>query len=183
MNNKLLQSKNYFLLLNYSFINYVESNNYYIYSISSIRKFNVPNKYLIFLKNNELIINNSLFFLYNNKNKNFFFILNNKMFEFKLFKYFKECFYENKSKLKIVGRGWKINKYSYQLLIKLGYSHMIYYNLSPLIKYKLKKKKKKYYSFFGVFYNNLTSNLNKISLMRIPDSYTRKGIFYRKILF
>lgn len=174
--------KNFFLLLNYSFISYVEFNNYYIYNISSIRKFNADNKFIIFINNNELVINNSLFYLSNEKNKNYFFILNYKFFEYKLFKYFKESFYENKSKLKIIGRGWKINKYSYQLLIKLGYSHMIYFNLSPIIKYKLKKKKKKYYLFYGVFYNNLTTNLNKISLMRVPDIYTRKGIFYRKIL-
>ncbi len=182
MNNKLILFKNRLLLLNYSLINYVESNHYYIYNISSIRKFNISYRYFVYLNNNELLINNSLFYLYNNKINNWFFILNNKIFEYKLLKYFKECFYENKSKLKIIGRGWKINKYSYQLLIKLGYSHMIYLNLSPTIKYKLKKKKKKYYLFYGVFYNNLTSNMNKISLMRVPDTYTRKGIFYRKIL-
>lgn len=182
MRSNLIKFKNFFLLLNYSVINYVESNNYYIYNISSIRKFNVNNKFFIYIKNNELVINHSIFNFYNDKNKNYFFILNYKLFEYKLFKYFKESFYENKSKLKIIGRGWKINKYSYQLLIKLGYSHMIYFNLSPIIKYKLKKKKKKYYLFYGVSYNNLTSNLNKISLMRIPDTYTRKGIFYRKIL-
>lgn len=183
MKSKYIQYKFFFLLFNYSFINYIEANNYYIYNISSIRKFNVDNKYIIFLNNNELVVNNSLFSLQNNKNKNWFFILNNKILEYRLFKYFKESFYENKSKLKIIGRGWKINKYSYQLLIKLGFSHMIYFNLSPIIKYKLKKKKKKYYLFYGVFHNYLTSNLNRISLMRVPDVYTRKGIFYRKILF
>lgn len=182
MRNKLVLFKNYLILLNYNIVLYMENNHTYIYSIGSARKFNEGNRFYIFIRDNEIIKNLSLFYYNKCKYLHWFFEFHEKIIECKKLKYLKEVFYENKGKIKIIGRGWKINKFSYQLLIKLGYSHMIFYNLSPIIRYKLKKKKKKYYSFYGVSYNLLNSTLNKFRLMRIPDTYTRKGIFHRRIL-
>lgn len=180
-NNKLL-FKSYYILLNYSILLYIENNNIYISTVSSARKFREVNRFCILIQDNEMRKIISLFYFHNNKYLNNFFQMYNKLIEMKKAKYFKEVFYENKGKIKIVGRGWKIIKYSYQLLIKLGYSHMIFFNLCPVLKHKLKKKKKKYYLFYGVFYSLLNNVLNKFRLMRIPDVYTRKGIFHRRIL-
>lgn len=180
MKNKLF--KNYFITSNYNLILYIENNNTYIYSISSARKFNESNKFFMLVYNNELVKNLSLFYYYKNKYLHWFFNFHEKLIEYKKMKYIKDVFYNSKGKIKIIGRGWKVIKYSYQLLIKLGYSHMIFFNLSPIIKYKLKKKKKKYYLFYGIFHNLLNSILNKFRLMRIPDTYTRKGIFHRRVL-
>ncbi len=174
--------KNYLIQLNKNIIFYIENNNCFTYSISSIRKFRNNFYFFIGIMDNNIIINNSLFILNKIKLNNNFFYSKMKKTDYKLIKYFKECFYENKSKLKIVGRGWKIIKYNYQLLIKLGYSHMIFSNLSPILKSKIKKKKKKYYVFYGNSYNELSTTINKIKLMRVPNIYTKKGIFYNKLI-
>ena len=90
--------------------------------------------------------------------------------------------YENKSKIKIIGRGWKIVKYPYELIVKLGYSHSIFLTLDPFIKLLLKKKNDKFYIFYGVRYEKLNTVMAKFNFMRVPNIYTRKGIFHRKII-
>ena len=96
---------------------------------------------------------------------------------------FKGTFYGYKSKIKIVGRGWKIIKTNYNtLLIKLGFSHPLFLVLNTFIKYKIKKKKKKYYVFYGTQFDNIHTLTSIFNLMRIPDTYTRKGIFNRRYI-
>ena len=74
---------------------------------------------------------------------NTFSIQRNNILENKEIDFFKGMFYGYKSKIKIVGRGWKIIKSNYNtLLIKLGFSHPLFLLLDGLIKYKIKKKKK-----------------------------------------
>jgi len=125
----------------YSFFLYYECNYFYFYNKSNGRKIKYSFKYLFILDNSILIKKlNILSYKYKT---HFFLYSNNMMFDYKLNLFFKESFYDSRSKIKIVGRGWKIIKYSYELLVKLGYSHSLFFVLSPLIRYKLKKKKKK----------------------------------------
>jgi hypothetical protein len=173
----------HYLHSNYLYLYYQEGNKHYIYSVSSSRKIKEYFKYILFLNDNEIKKKINIF-VYRNKEKNHVYLNHiNTVIESKKRKLFKETFYENKSRIKIIGRGWKIIKYPYELLIKLGYSHSIFYIMDPFTKYRLKKKKKKYYTFYGTSYDALNTMMGKFNFMRIPDVYTRKGIFHRKIIF
>ena len=129
---------NYYINNTCSLLVYVENNSYYAYSLVNSRKFNELGKFYTLKIKNEIIKIKLFFFLnlYNNTimKKNIC-VLKNKLFCF-----FKEIFYENKGKLKIIGRGWKITKYYYQLTVKLGFSHIIFLNTNPLFKNEFKKK-------------------------------------------
>lgn len=164
----------------FSFFYYIESNSYYFYCKSNSRKINNSYKYIFVIHENQIIKKINLF-SYKDSN-NLYLYFKNTYTESKHNLFFKNSFYNNKGKIKIVGRGWKIVKYSYQLLIKLGYSHSIFSVLSPLIKYKLKKKKKKYYVFYSVFNNHINTLIAKFNFMRRPNIYTYKGIFNRKVI-
>ena len=120
---------------NYNFIIYNECNNYIFIKSNNVRKYNetVHNELIHYINGNELIYLKSIFFLTN--------YITKYNIKCKL-KFIKEFFFGNKGKLKIIGRGWKMIKYSYELLIKLGFSHMIFLYINPLLKNKLKKKKK-----------------------------------------
>lgn len=170
-----------YLQLICSYFFYNESNKYYIKSKSSSRKFKESFKYIIIMNNNEIIKKLTLFSFKNNNYKKYQSFYNS-IIENKKRTFFKESFYESKGKIKIIGRGWKIIKYPYELLIKLGYSHHIFLTLNPHLFYKLKRKKKKYYVFYGTYYKQVNTLMSKFNLMRIPDTYTRKGIFQRKVI-
>lgn len=141
--------KNYYIPNMYFILFYVELYNYYILSNSSARKFKDTSNYYIELSNLELNKKTSILQLNIKLDSNI--KLYEKIIERKKYQYFKESYYENKGKIKIVGRGWKIVRYSYELIIKLGYSHLIFILLSPFLKNKLKKKKKKNIIFFMVY--------------------------------
>jgi ribosomal protein L6P/L9E len=164
----------------YLYLVYVEVNNYYFSTISSSRKIKEYFTYIYLFNQNELLKKESIFFF--NKIKNKYVLFMYSLLDTKKKNFYKETFYENKAKIKIVGRGWKIVKFPFELLIKLGYSHPIIFTLNPYVKYKLKKKKKKYYVFYGVSYEKVNTIMGKFNFMRIPDVYTRKGIFHRKII-
>jgi ribosomal protein L6P/L9E len=160
---------------------YLENNNTYLYSINNSKKIK-KNLYIIFLYNNNLIIKKFNIFKYILK-KNFFFNYYYSLLENKELNSFNGSFYGFKSKIKIVGRGWKIVKSNYNtLLIKLGYSHPLFLTLSLHVRYKIKKKKKKYYVFNSSFFDKINTLTSKFNLMRVPDTYTRKGIFNRRYL-
>jgi hypothetical protein len=174
--------KQYYFPFLYSIILYIEINNYYLLSKTSARKFHESNIFYFLLNNIEISKYISLSYYKNKKYLIQKLQIKNKIIERKKLIFIKETFYLSKGKIKIVGRGWKIIRYSYQLIIKLGYSHIIFLNLSPILKDKFKKKKKKYYIFYSEFYEHVNTLLNKLKLMRIPDTYTRKGIFHRKVI-
>lgn len=178
----LLITSTTYLQLMYSYFFYNESNKYYIGSRSSHRKIKDSFKYIVFMNENEIIKQSTLFSYENHHYKHHFLYTFNQRLEGKKNTLFKESFYDTKGKIKIIGRGWKITKFPYELLVKLGYSHPIFLPLDPYLKYKLKKKKKKYYVFYGTYYHQLNTLLSKFHLMRVPDTYTRKGIFQRKII-
>jgi ribosomal protein L6P/L9E len=173
-------------MIKYTYLNntnmfyfFLENNNIYIYGINSNRKIKKNLQVIFYYNSNNIIKKYSIFKLFLYKNKYFFtYSTINENREKKLFN---GIFYGFKSKIKIVGRGWKIIKTNYNtLLIKLGYSHPLFLTLSLYIKYKIKKKKKKYYVFNGTFFDKINTLSGKFNLMRIPDTYTRKGIFNRR---
>jgi hypothetical protein len=172
----------FYLNLNSSYLYYQEGNKHYLCSNSSSRKIKEYLKYVLFINENEITKKIGLFSYRKKEYKHVYLYFVNSLIESKKRKFFKETFYENKARIKIIGRGWKIVKYPYELLIKLGYSHSIFFLMDPYIKYKLKKKKKKYYTFYGTSYDKLNTIMGKFNFMRIPDTYTRKGIFHRKIV-
>lgn len=162
----------------YSYLIYSESNKYYFKNKSNGRKIKNSLKYIIFINNNEIMKKlNTFSYKYVN---HYFLYFYNTLINSKNTKFFNNSFYNNKGKIKIVGRGWKIIKYFNILLIKLGYSHSIFRILNPFIKYRIKKKK--YYVFYGVFNNQINTLISKFNFMRKPDVYTYKGIFNRKII-
>jgi len=175
----ILSNTIYFQLI-YSYLYYIEGCTFYFCSRSNSRKIRRSFKYLFIIRNNEMLKKINLF---SNKylSHNYLYFKNSLMINSQV-NFFKDSFYDNKGKLKVVGRGWKIIKYAYQLLIKLGYSHPIFNVINPLIKYRLKKKKKKYYIFYGVFNNHINTLISKFSFMRRPDVYTSKGIFNRRVI-
>jgi hypothetical protein len=182
-NNMIIQLyyKNIYISLNNYLVLYHEKNKIYLYSNTSSRKIKESLHYYLLSNNNEI---NKYIPVFNYKNKKYkhkYIYTKDKIIEKEKLNFFKENFYENKGKLKIIGRGWKITKYSNQLLIKLGYSHYIFLFLHPIFKYKMKKKKKKYYNFYSVLNNSLNTLLSKIKLMRVSDVYTRKGIYHHTI--
>jgi hypothetical protein len=181
-NNKKLIYSNYYLFVQYLYIFYLEINKYYFYSKTSSRKYKDSYRFLNFYNNNEIVQYLPLFILHRKTYKHWWFKFNYTLSELNKKKFYKQSFYENKGRIKIFGRGWKIVRYSYLLLIKLGYSHMIFNCLLPIYKDKFKKKKKKYYTYYSIFYMNVNTLLGKFKSMRVPDVYTSKGIFHRKII-
>ena len=160
---------------------FLENNVMYVSGISNSKKMKKQLQVVFFLNNNNLIKKYSMFKYNLYKHKYFYkcFILN----ESKEKKLFSSIFYNFKSKIKIIGRGWKITKTNYNtLLVKLGYSHPLFLTLSLYVKYKIKKKKKKYYVFNSSFFDKVNNLSSKFNLMRIPDTYTRKGIFNRRYM-
>jgi ribosomal protein L6P/L9E len=166
---------------NYMFYTFLENNNIYLYNINNSKKIKRKLQIVFLINKNMIIKKYSIFKLHLYKNMYYtsYFIIN----ENKEQRLFSGSFYGFKSKIKIIGRGWKIIKTSYNtLLIKLGYSHPLFLTINPFIKYKIKKKKKKYYIFNGTFFDKINTLSGKFNLMRIPDTYTRKGIFNRRYL-
>jgi hypothetical protein len=187
--NKILSNKIIDIVINsivylqifFSYFFYSESNNYYFFGKYSSRKLKELFRYVILVKENEILKKLTLF-SYKNNYKKIYSKKNETILESNKRIFFKGSLYEYKGKIKIIGRGWKIIKFPYELLIKLGYSHPIFVTLDPFLTYKLKKKKKKYYIFYSTWYNKVNTLMSRFYLMRIPDIYTRKGIFQRKVI-
>jgi hypothetical protein len=164
------------------FLFYLEFNKFYFYSKTSSRKLKSKFYFLYLVNKNEIIELVPLFASNDKRYNHWWYNYNYLLSESKKRKLFKQSFYENKGRIKIVGRGWKIIRYSYLQLIKLGYSHIIYNVFLPIYKDKFKKKKKKYYTYYSLFYTSVNTLLSRFKLMRVPDVYTRKGIFHRKVI-
>jgi len=126
----------------YMFYFFLENNNIYLSSMNSSRKIKRKLQILfLFNTSNNLIKKYSLFKFTLHKHK--YFYKYTTINESKEKNVFNGVFYNFKSKIKIIGRGWKIIKTNYNtLLIKLGYSHPLFLTLSLYVKYKVKKKKK-----------------------------------------
>ena len=83
-------------------------------------------------------------------------------------------------KLKFVGVGYRAfpveNFEDYLLLLRLGYSHPIYFKI-PL-KTKIFSLKLTKLFLYGSSYQELTSTASKLRLNKVPEPYKGKGILY-----
>ena len=80
------------------------------------------------------------------------------------------------SKLKFVGIGYKVFKTSYEqiLMLKLGYSHSLYFKLD-FDNFIIKSVK---LFIRGNSYENLMKISANIKVLRLPEPYKGKGILY-----
>lgn len=83
-------------------------------------------------------------------------------------------------KLKLIGVGYRAfpveNFENHLLLLKLGYSHPIYFRIPPKTKIFSLKLTKLF--LYGYSYQQLTSIASKLRLNKIPELYKGKGILY-----
>lgn len=83
-------------------------------------------------------------------------------------------------KLKLVGVGYRAfpfeNFEKYLLLLRLGYSHPIYFRIPLKTKIFSLKLTKLFLS--GFCYQELTSTASKIRVNKVPECYKGKGILY-----
>lgn len=83
-------------------------------------------------------------------------------------------------KLKLVGVGYRAfpveNFENHLLLLRLGYSHPIYFKIPTKTKIFSLKLTKLF--LYGYSYQQLTSTASKLRLNKIPEPYKGKGILY-----
>jgi len=85
-------------------------------------------------------------------------------------------------KLKLIGVGYRAfpveNFEGRLILLKLGYSHSIYFKIMPKANVFCLKLTKLF--VYGSSYQQITSTAAKIRLTKIPEPYKGKGILYEK---
>jgi hypothetical protein len=176
----------------------------------SLYLFFLPNNYFYYIEHNKNIYGTKLalskiklliflicIFNFNFKCflfSNIFYILYNKLNKnIKLYsENIKSTLIGYKAQYKIIGRGFKIYKKSFNYFLKLGYP--ITYFFSPSISYRnwikrkskirnySKKHKLKYFNklyTIGDFKKNLLLKQSILQFFRLPDIYSKKGIFLR----
>lgn len=91
-----------------------------------------------------------------------------------------ETVYVLYQKVNLVGVGYKAFSYKQlnnQLYFKLGFSHLIYFNVFSFLKIYCQKFTKLF--LFGCCsFTNLTQIVSQIRALKFPDSYKGKGILY-----
>ena len=83
-------------------------------------------------------------------------------------------------KLNLIGVGYKAFSYEQlnnQFYFKLGFSHLIYFNVSDSLKIHCQKSIK-LFLFGSCSFNNLTQIASQIRAFKLPDPYKGKGIRY-----
>jgi large subunit ribosomal protein L6 len=82
--------------------------------------------------------------------------------------------------IKFVGIGYKafepLNFKNLLLQLKLGYSHPIFFRISPDLKFFCLKLTKIF--IMGTSYQKVTQEASKVRALKIPDCYKGKGILY-----
>lgn len=153
----------YFLLF-YSEINYLISANELLFV-----KIKLENN--IYIKHKKTILHIYPKLLTEKKVKNLKYILNFLLFSLK------NNYFGTNSRFRISGRGYRLFSEMNHILFKLGYSHVINFTLP--IQYEIQKKEK-YQSFFkitSIGTQNIGNFLYKIKTLRMPNVYSKKGIF------
>lgn len=135
---------------------------------------------IIFSKKNNLIKISSLSFfqMSNNERKNV------RVVQGTLTALFKQLLAETSvvlsRKLKFIGVGYRaflVNDFEKKLLLlKLGYSHFIYYKIIPELKMFCLKFTKLF--IFGNFYQTISQTASSIRLCKKPEPYKGKGILH-----
>lgn len=97
-----------------------------------------------------------------------------------LIKYVIRCIYfGSASRFRIIGRGYKVYNQINHLLFKLGYSHVINYTLPIYYEVHKKDKNNNFYKVTGIAKSELHSILSNIKSFRIPNVYSKKGVFIK----
>jgi len=139
------------------------------------------NKHLILkkkIKYNLLFLNqNKLYFLTNkkiNKNINLYYNFINNLYSIK-----------NKFifKLRLIGIGFKIDIKDNNLILKLGFSHLINYKISNKLSFLQPKNRIPIYCITGYDYNIITQLAANLKKLKKPEPYKGKGFcyYYEKI--
>lgn len=86
-------------------------------------------------------------------------------------------FFGSSARFRINGRGYRLFSQLNHILFKLGYSHVINYTLP--IQYEIQKKEKhqSFYKISGIGLQNVGSILAQLKYLRLPNVYSKKGIF------
>lgn len=79
-------------------------------------------------------------------------------------------------KLQLVGIGYKVSIEKDILILKLGFSHLVYFKIPSDIKIQILKST--LLSIHGIDYKYLTEIAHKIRSLKIPEPYKGKGIRY-----
>jgi len=83
-------------------------------------------------------------------------------------------------KLKLVGVGYRLvteeNFDNQLILLKLGFSHFIYFRITKRFSFFLKKRTQLFVS--GQSYQGLTQLVSNIRMLKVPEPYKGKGILY-----
>jgi hypothetical protein len=136
------------------------------------------------------------FFLFSNM----FFILYMKINKYIniLYETIKSTIFGYKAQYKIIGRGYKIYKKANHYFLRLGYPITFFFSPSIFYRNWIKKKSKiknyskknklKYYNklyTIGSLKKNIYLNQSILQFFRLPDIYSKKGIFLRnkKVFF
>lgn len=157
----------------YNEINYVMLGNSLIFI-----KLKITPSILIQTKNSHLVLSiNKL------KQKNFHFEMVQLKYNFNLLlKQINLVFFGSAIYFRISGRGYKLFSELNHILFKLGYSHVINFTLP--IQYEIQKKEKHqfFYKINGIGIGNIGNILSQLKYLRIPNIYSKKGIFKKNEL-
>lgn len=166
-----LINSNYFLTKEYFYF-YIENPIIYIYSKLAIIKV---------LTNSKDIYISSL-----NSIERYVSIFGSIKYTFALSSVFNNCVYGITKRFRVVGRGYKTHARTFVISNKLGYSHLLF-TVLPL-QYRFGKRKRKdklnFWRIFGTDVNKLGNYLYTIEQYKIPNVYTKKGIYsWGKVIF
>nr|YP_009688823.1 ribosomal protein L6 [Cafileria marina]QEF30247.1 ribosomal protein L6 [Cafileria marina] len=126
--------------------------------------------------------------IFMNKNKLYF--LNNKNiknYDRYLYYNFINSLYGIKNgfifKLRLIGIGFKITINKQNIILKLGYSHLIKYTISKKLNISQPKQRIPLYCITGSNYNDITQLASNLKKLKKPEPYKGKGFcyYYEKI--
>lgn len=155
---------------------YKYSNTIYVSGYLGSLKFKLNDIYWLELTDNILFLKNKILSVNSGKKtttRNYAVILS------KISNSLINVLYGSINKFKIVGLGYKLLFSNNQWVFKLGYSHLLYNNLSLKIYTKKKKKKRKYISVGSMNKCKLNLFLKSVENYRVPNKYSANGIFNR----
>lgn len=161
--------------IKYNNLVFIETHKMYIISSLGSVKTNLTLRYRYILEGNVLFIKNKELLVFRRTQETINFLT----------ELLRSNLYGTIGKLKIIGLGYKLLFSNNLWVFKLGYSHLIYKNLSLRVYTKKKKKKKKYVAFGRILKYKVDSFSNEIQGYRVPDPYSANGIFKRltKVVF
>lgn len=96
---------------------------------------------------------------------------------YKMLEFMSNCNAPQVGHITLIGRGYKLYPLIVHIMLKLGYSHLVYFLFPVGVKIKLKRKKKFDFKVISNTKSELGNVIHLIQKFRIPLKYKRKGIF------